>query len=110
MAVAPSWSVLPATLNLTMFQLCLPELYLQTDYKTKNIHFSKSRSPATLTAIFLLMLHNLKPLITREHQTVTEVSPVAPGLRLCHVIPCACFLVRKKEVRAPVTTTLQSNR
>lgn len=110
MAVAPSWSILPATLNPAMFQLCLPELYFQTDYKTKNKHFSKSRSPATLTAIFLLMLSNLKPLINRECQTVNEVSPAAPGLRLCNVTLCACFLVCKKEVSAPTITTLQSNR
>ena len=78
-AVAPCWGVVPATQNHAMFQLRLPELYLQTNYKTKNKHFSKSLSPATLTAIFLPMLSNLKPLINREPQLMKS----APRRRAC---------------------------
>ena len=78
-AMAPCWGVVSATQNHAMFQLRLPELYLQTNYKTKNKHFSKSLSPATLTAIFLPMLSNLKPLINREPQLMKS----APRRRAC---------------------------
>ena len=83
-AVAPCWGVVPATQNHAMFQLRLPELYLQTNYKTKNKYFSKSLSPATLTAMFLPMLSNLKPLINREPQLMKSAPRRGLAALQCH--------------------------